>query len=362
MALRGWPTHSAPELSDAGRQIVIGNAPAIKSAWEVMEATGNPDDVAYYWNEAPMHMTRLEDIPEAAARLIEHQRAWAAIELVGRGIHIVRRSEENEPELDAEVVKSALSNAIQQQPHEQDISSSTGYTIGVLLDYLERTGSPANVLAQYEFAYFRLIEHHRGARALNQALASEPSLFVEFNKRIYRAKSEAQRELNEEARALASQTWWVLNSWHGFPGRRPDGSLDGTAMLDWVRTARLEFAEADRGDIGDEVIGQTFAHSPNGVDGFWPAEPVRDLIDTIGSREFENGLIIGKFNSRGVTTRGVYDGGAQERTLAAQFRAGSNATKTRWPWTSRVLRQLAESYERDATREDVKAEQYADEG
>ena len=229
--------------------------------------------------------------------------------------------------MDAGVVKSVLSSAIQQPPKDQDISSTTGYTIGVLIDYLERTGSPANILAQYEFAFFRLIEHHRGARALNKALASEPSLFVELNKRIYRARSEVKRELDEEARALASQTWWVLNSWHGFPGRQPDGSLDGAAMLDWVRVARLAFAEADRGDIGDEVIGQAFARSPSGSDGYWPAEPVRDLIDMFGSREFENGLIIGKFNSRGVTTRGAYDGGAQERTLAGEFRGGSNAMK-----------------------------------
>jgi len=153
----------------------------------------------------------------------------------------------------------------------------------------------------------------------------------------------------------------VLNGWHGYPGQRPDGSLDGAAMLEWVQAARLEFSEFDRADIGDEVIGQTFARSPKGADGIWPAEPVRDMIETIGSRELENGLVLGKINSRGVTSRGVYDGGAQERTLAADFRAGSNATKSHWPRTSRLLRELAESYERDAKREDIRAEQYADE-
>lgn len=59
----------------------------------------------------------------------------------------------------------------------------------------------------------------------------------------------------------------------------------------------------------------------------WPAEPVRDMLEAIGSRELKNGLVIGRLNSRGVTSRGVYDGGDQERTLTAKYRSGSNSTK-----------------------------------
>jgi hypothetical protein len=115
-----------------------------------------------------------------------------------------------------------------------------------------------------------------------------------------------------------------------------------------------------KADIGDELIGQTFAHSPKGADGVWPAEPVRDLIETIGSRELENSVVIGRLNSRGVTTRGVYDGGRQERDLAQQYRDWSGAVRAKWPRTSRILRSLSDSYERDARREDVRAELDAD--
>jgi hypothetical protein len=127
-----------------------------------------------------------------------------------------------------------------------------------------------------------------------------------------------------------------------------------------VRAARLELSEANRADIGDELIGQTFAHSPAGADGAWPAEPVRDLIETIGSRELENGVIIGRINSRGVTTRGIYDGGQRERGLARQYRDSSGLVRVRWPRTARILRELAESYDRDARREDLRAELDAD--
>ena len=131
-------------------------------------------------------------------------------------------------------------------------------------------------------------------------------------------------------------------------------------MNAWVTSARLALSEVDRADIGDELIGQTFAHSPSGSDDVWPAVPVRDMIERIGSKELENGLAIGKRNARGVVSRGVYDGGKLERSLASQYRGWSSATKGTWPRISRILRELADAYGRDARREDIEAEIDAD--
>jgi hypothetical protein len=131
-------------------------------------------------------------------------------------------------------------------------------------------------------------------------------------------------------------------------------------MKDWVSAARLALSEADRSDIGDELIGQAFAYSPIGDDGAWPAEAVRHLLEVIGSRELENGVVLGRMNSRGATWRGVYDGGDQERDLATQYRKWSQLTRNKWPRTARVLRELADSYEREARQHDLEAELDAD--
>jgi hypothetical protein len=242
-----------------------------------------------------------------------------------------------------------------------EIGQMTGYYLGELLDHLTSRHTPPQVIARFEFAFFRLLEHQRDPVVLNQALASEPELFVDLVKRVYRGKSEPRRRArgaNDEN--MASQAWWVLEGWSGYPGRQEDGTLDAEVMAKWVTDARLELSEVDRADIGDEVIGQSFAYSPTGSDDIWPAESVRDLLESIGSRELENGIILGRLNSRGVTTRGVYDGGDQERTLANQYRDWSARTKAKWPRTARVLRSIAESYERDAQREDIEAELDAD--
>jgi len=124
---------------------------------------------------------------------------------------------------------------------------------------------------------------------------------------------------------------------------------------------RLELTERDRTDIGDELIGQLLSGSPVGGDGAWPAEAVRDIIEDVGSRELERGVRLGKRNSRGVTSRGVYDGGDQERALAKGFLEWAAITGARWPRTTRLLRELADSYEREARRMDLEAEARASE-
>ena len=92
----------------------------------------------------------------------------------------------------------------------------------------------------------------------------------------------------------------------------------------------------------------------------WPHEAVRDLIEELASQHIETGMEVEVRNSRGVTSRGMYDGGDQERSLADKYSQWAEATQARWPRTSAMLRRLAESYERDARRHDIDAERDED--
>jgi hypothetical protein len=87
---------------------------------------------------------------------------------------------------------------------------------------------------------------------------------------------------------------------------------------------------------------------------------VRHLLETIGSPSIEAGLHVGVVNSRGVTSRGAYDGGGLERSLADRYRRWAKETALNWPRTSRILRRLAEDYESDARRMDARAQITAD--
>jgi excisionase family DNA binding protein len=347
-------------LTGSARELFLRCVPPVGESWSLLRGSPVAADFDIYWQTAPVDVVAKEDVLEAIAELIAHGRAWSAVDVVSFALHQSDKQPDDEVPLNAAVVVNLLNEVLRQRPSDSEVSQMSGYHLGEALDFLVTAGAEDTDIARFEFAFYRLLEHHRQPVVLDRALATEPELFVDLVKRVYRAKNEPRREKSEADSNLATQAWWVLRGWTGFPGRSDDGGINATLLGDWVLTARLLLSEADRADIGDEVIGQAFGSSPIGSDGAWPAEPIRDLIEIIGSRELENGLIIGRLNNRGITSRSVYEGGRQERDLSSQYRTWSKDTKAKWPRTSRILTAIAESYERDAKREDIEAEIDAD--
>jgi hypothetical protein len=70
----------------------------------------------------------------------------------------------------------------------------------------------------------------------------------------------------------------------------------------------------------------------------------------------ESGFEIECFNKRGVHSRGLNEGGDQERELAARYQAWSDALP-HFPRVSAMLLSVADGWRAHAEREDVKAEQ-----
>jgi hypothetical protein len=70
---------------------------------------------------------------------------------------------------------------------------------------------------------------------------------------------------------------------------------------------------------------------------------------------------MGRFNSRGTTTRSPSDGDAEERALSKQYEEWAAKVSPEWPATGRLLRELSRTYEEWAAREDAMWEQWRDE-
>ncbi len=345
-----------PDMESLERRITAATAaPATAETWDVLaEIDSSLSDA--YWNRMNPWRVGRQDTQRAARELLKANRPWAAVDLLSAALH---RPEDDKLDLPHEVFEEVLDAALTSDGDETP-SQSPGYEIGQLLDYLDETGYPAENLVRYEYGFFRLLDHERHPKALYRAMREDPDFFVQLVARVYRGKSEERRTLNKEEQDLAEHSWWVLEGWREVPGVREDGTVDGDHLVGWVKKARLALAELDRADIGDEMIGRLLSASPEGNDGIWPNESVRNIVDEIGSTSIETGMEVGIFNSRGVTTRSPYDGGQQERALAQEYRKWAQETAAKWPRTTRVLRSIAESFERDAKRHDVRAEMTGD--
>ena len=307
-----------------------------------------------YWETVHPFAVEESAIHDVVERLLAHNRPWGAIDVLSLACH--RPSNDNASDLSVDQIIQVLDEALANEPTNRSAASHAAYEVGQLLDYLEGRAVDEVILARLEWSFFRMLEHTRQPRALYRALSDDPELFVELVCRVYRAKNAPETtEVDERTVAVAQNAWSVLHDWRRPPGLNDQGAIDGQHLRTWIRRARLQLADQDRADIGDHQIGQTLSGSPPGADGIWPAEEIRELIEDLASRNLESGLAIGVLNARGTTSRGVYDGGAQEWALATKYRDWGAAVADRWPRTGRLLFELAEDYERQARREDAEA-------
>ena len=135
----------------------------------------------------------------------------------------------------------------------------------------------------------------------------------------------------------------MLSQARRLPGMNDKGEIDGQKMRDWIVSVRTLARDNGREDIADDQIGQLLSHSPIGSDGYWPHESVREVLEDLGTPTLASGMLVGKQNARGVVWRGP--GGDQERELAKQFRDASTTLAAEYPFTARLLNELAQSYE-----------------
>jgi benzoyl-CoA reductase/2-hydroxyglutaryl-CoA dehydratase subunit BcrC/BadD/HgdB len=122
--------------------------------------------------------------------------------------------------------------------------------------------------------------------------------------------------------------------------------------------ARRLLVEADREAVGESHIGKVFAHARVDEDGTWPTLPVRNMIEEIGSTHLESGLCTGTINSRGITSRGLDEGGDQERRLADDYDRWANMIADQWPRTAAALRSLADRYRAEGRTHDEEARRF----
>lgn len=332
-------------LSLECKQRFVAALPAEKEYWEVVGSFGNLL-VQAYWENISVVSIEDENRAEGVGHLLEQGFYARAINLLGWMLY-------EGQDLAVSQVVEALSRLGGSSNHLGDSFLSSN--VAELLKWLEQEDFENSALPVLEFKFFDYVFHHEPSKALYHFLGNDPDNFVSLVQSVYSADD---KRIPEELRSVYKQRCWsVLNNWQYLPGLRDDGSIDGEHLVKWVNCVRTRFnADSCERDY-DGQIGEVLACSPDGKDGTWPAEEVRVILETLKNSRLEAGMIRGRLNRRGVSSRGVFDGGVQEVALAERYREHSHRMNARWPRTAGILWGLAEDYEREAFREDVEAEQ-----
>lgn len=342
---------------DAALMAILRALPTERWTWDQVAAIGGETE-SEYWKGVPILWMgdNSAEVTYAIQKLIAVGRARHAIPLAGR----------KEVPLASDLLVELLREA-GLQPFENDGDGNEAtmfqYHVANVLSLLdERADVDQNVLIWLEWNYLQLLEHsRRPPKVLLRALSEQPELFIQMLSAIFKPSEESgivdpEPQDPEQARAVATQAYGLLELWSRIPGTRDDGTIDAEVLEAWIKEARMRAKAAGREGIADSRIGNVLSASPLGVDGAWPAEPVRAVLDLFRSRSMIEGFRIGKMNRRGVTSRMPGDGGALERAEATRYRAWAKTVSYEFPYTAKALEQLAEAYERDARRHDEDAE------
>jgi hypothetical protein len=102
--------------------------------------------------------------------------------------------------------------------------------------------------------------------------------------------------------------------------------------------------------------GKSFRRRQSEKITFGQRSQFRELVETVRSNHVETGIVLGRQNRRGVTSRLPRDGGKQERDLVALYRKYSKSTALEWPRTSAVLERIASAFEEFGRWHDEDAE------
>jgi AIG2-like family len=331
-------------------------------AWIAADEAGSEVAQEYWRGFGFFSVKDPHQLAIAARRMIDVGRAGAALDLLSLWL----------PEEESAEVTSAIEHGLNQflkQGNEEGGRVPGGYELERLFGYLDRSASVTpDRIAQLEWSYLGGLEHTARRLTLFRVLSESPEFFVDLLTRLYRPRGsddddgedgERAAEGNDQAAAqIAHNAWRLLNRWDVIPGTQEDGQIDPDKLRDWVLAARAQLKAVNRSEVGDIHIGHIFAASPTDPDGARPIVAIRDLIEDLAASDIEDGLRTQIGNNRGVTSRGLEDGGVQERDLSADFRKQADQLGDRWPRTSGVLRAVAEDYERDARREEEDAERF----
>jgi transcriptional regulator with XRE-family HTH domain len=330
--------------------------PTKPETWKIVSALGN-DVESEYWRTLPI--IGVDNGPESVQVVLD--KLLSAGRPRNAAVFAAYNKAKVPSDLIIRILTAAATCANDNKTDREDGVMLT-FAIEELLQQIDgRQDIPEEQVANVEWAFLALLEHSRRPPVvLHRLMSSKPSFFVEVLSAAFHATNQERPiwppDEAERRRNIASHAHRLLDSWNKIPGDN-GSTIDGLILSDWIKEARKLCNEADRARIGDQFIGAMLSTGSRDNDKIWfPAIPVREVIEKVRSRDLELGIQVAIHNSRGVTTRDPLEGGEQERAIAQKFRAYSKSISIDWPRTSALLERIARSFEDDAKIHDNDAQ------
>lgn len=329
---RGWSSEQIATL-------MLG-WPEEPSTWTLIDGLGAEASTLFWSRREPR---RFDGSASDLAMMVEH---FLSAERPGTVLEAIHGRED---ELAWSLINRLLSARVQEINRNGNTGDMDDYYVEELFKKLRtRDDIPEVELARWEYAYFPMLEHGESDLTVFALTASDPAFFVSVLSDVFIADdtNPDDRETTEEERRRAEASHRLLVHFNRAPGET-EGLVEKSALDQWVEGVIDAASKAKRLNIVYIYIGQALAHSSE-KDAVWPQAPVAAVIEHLASPDVERGLMIERFNMRGVYTKAMFEGGKKERDLAAQYRQWKAQLSPSYMRTSAMLEAIAKHWDADA--------------
>jgi addiction module HigA family antidote len=317
-----------------------------KETWRYLSTLGD-EIVERYWKEVPPHLIHnSDDTYEALSQLLRANRYLEAFQCV----RLVLK------EIETNQLKALLQNI---SPHDfsnnhQGSLCVDRYEISEALHILQnRPGVTEEEMALLEFKFILFLDDTKhGTLNLERQFFKSSIWFVQLLSICYKRDdgkedpSELQIQDPSIKNSLYQVAYTLFNTLKYAPSPEKSQEDITNELRFWVKEVREECLRIGRQSIGDHFIGQVLSRSEEGLDGIWPPEPIREILEEIESNDIAIGMRIGKYNSGEAQYRDR--GGKQEVEVANQYELWAEIIRPEYPYIARILESLQKSYEEQA--------------
>jgi addiction module HigA family antidote len=347
----------AKQLSGEETAKLLLLAPFRRTTWELADTLEHLEQ-ELYWNEVSpdwIHDSDAEN-SEAIERLLAAKRPRAAFSCIRY------KPSKLQPLLLYRVLDAMAKGGVD-KPGQYQVEQ---YSVEEVFMALDRASEiTLEQKAGLEFAYLDALarpwsnRQKHGILNLEKYIEDHPEIFVQAVVWGYKRKDGGEdpqefRVAPEHLQHFAERGYKLLEALERIPGQDKPEDRQASQLAAWIKTVRDKCAELGRGDIADICLGKLLSSAPEGSDGVWPCEPVRQVMEDIQSERISEGAHTGLYNARGVIWRG--EGGDQERDLAEKYRRWAVALQYSHPFvSSTLLMSMVRTYEHEASREDMEA-------
>ena len=258
-------------------------------------------------------------------------------------------------------LKRLLSAIVKVDPDQALKFGIESWSLSRALDSLDgRPSVTKGEMAELEFSFIRALDRSkRGVPHIERMVTESPAAFVQAVALLSGREDDGQdpREWQvddaERRDELAMAAYRLLENVKRVPGTDSQGRVDLDVLSRWTADARRLFRQHGRVAIGDERIGRLLSRSPFDADGSWPCRPVCEVLQTAARSDMVRGFENGVYVARGVVSRSLDEGGAQERELSRKYRSWVERWASEFPDVASILERIASGYDREAEREDA---------